>query len=155
MKIVLVFFGLLVLACVIFLTLLGYMSRRGEALGMVQGRLHKCPAKPNCVCSEYPDDTAHYIEPLLYSEMSNADTLKILKETIQELGGVVQKETDTYLAAAFSSTLFGFVDDLEGRIDSRHNVLHIRSASRVGYSDLGLNTRRTERIRDLFYKKTR
>jgi uncharacterized protein (DUF1499 family) len=87
--------------------------------------------------------------------MSNADTLKILKETIQELGGVVQKETDTYLAAAFSSTLFGFVDDLEGRIDSRHNVLHIRSASRVGYSDLGLNTRRTERIRDLFYKKTR
>ena len=52
-----------------------------------------------------------------------------------------------YLCAEFTSRLFRFVDDVEFLIDPAERVIHFRSASRVGYSDLGANRRRMEEIR--------
>ena len=69
------------------------------------------------------------------------------------MGGDVQVESGNYLAATFTSAIFKFVDDLEIRIDSTEEVIHIRSASRVGYSDMGVNKKRTELLKKLFNNK--
>ena len=69
------------------------------------------------------------------------------------MGGTIREESDTYLAATFSSAMFGFVDDLEIRVDSSQKVIHIRSASRVGYSDAGVNKKRAEQLKALYKRK--
>ena len=69
------------------------------------------------------------------------------------MGGTVQIEKDNYLAATFTSAIFKFVNDLEIRIDSTQKLIHIRSASRVGYTDLGVHKKRTELLKKLFNKK--
>jgi uncharacterized protein (DUF1499 family) len=81
------------------------------------------------------------------------DTLPILKKAIRDLGGTIHAENDNYIASTFSSTIFGFVDDFEIRIDSIQKVIHIRSAARVGYSDTGVNKKRTELLKKQYNKK--
>ena len=70
--------------------------------------------------------------------------ITLLKIVILKMGGNVQVESGNYLAAIFTSVIFKFVDDLEIRIDSTPEVIHIRSASRVGYSDMDVNKKRME-----------
>ncbi|MFH2047713.1 MAG: DUF1499 domain-containing protein [Pseudomonadota bacterium] len=153
MKKIIIVFVIIFVAITILLIVFGHISRSGKPAGLLEGELLKCPAKPNCVCSEQKNDTGHYIDPIIISQKSSDETMKIIKDTIQELGGIIQTETGTYLAATFSSAIFGFVDDLEIRIDSTQKSIHIRSASRVGYGDLGANKKRTELIKDLYNKK--
>jgi uncharacterized protein (DUF1499 family) len=62
---------------------------------------------------------------------------------------IVTRE-EGYLHAEFTSAVFRFVDDVEFSIDDRNNVIHVRSASRLGFSDLGVNRRRVEDIRKRF-----
>ena len=65
---------------------------------------------------------------------------------ITATGGTITSETDSYLSATYMSKIFKFVDDVEIRHD-KDNIWHIRSASRVGYSDRGVNKKRVEAIR--------
>jgi len=69
------------------------------------------------------------------------------------MGGSIQAENDNYLAATFSSSIFRFVDDLEIRFDADRKMIHMRSASRVGYSDRGINKKRIERVKILYKMK--
>jgi uncharacterized protein (DUF1499 family) len=133
--------------------ILGKISRSGDAAGLLNGKLQKCPDTPNCVSSEQAEDTGHYIPPISMSDHSPDQALNILKNIILELGGEIQREDGTYLSAAFSSSLFGFTDDLELRLDPKNNVIQIRSSSRVGYGDLGANRKRVELIRKLFVER--
>ena len=144
MKTALIIASLLMAAFVIYLFILGAMSRNGKAPGLIDGNLARCPDKPNCVCSEYDKDTRHYITPIAIPERGTDHLLSNIKNTIIDMGGSMQAETGQYLAASFSSDLFGFVDDFEVRIDLSHHVIHVRSASRVGTSDLGVNRKRAE-----------
>ena len=73
--------------------------------------------------------------------------MKSAAQVIQDLGGKVDIADESYIAATFSSKVFGFVDDVELRADAEAGVIHVRSASRVGRSDLGANRRRVESIR--------
>jgi len=72
---------------------------------------------------------------------------------IQSMNGVLQGEKDNYIAATFTSSIFGFVDDFEIRIDPNEGVLHFRSASRVGYGDGGVNRKRVELFKRLYRKE--
>ena len=131
---------------------LGQISKRGNPPGLMGDQLAKCSSKPNCVCSEYSEDQLHYIPPIniagIHSEVAHAR----IREVMQSLGGKLQTDDKHYLAFTFSSALFGFVDDVEVRIDADKNAMHIRSASRVGYSDIGANRKRVEAIKDAFNK---
>jgi uncharacterized protein (DUF1499 family) len=133
--------------------MLGHGSRSGEAPALVSGALAPCPDKPNCVCSEFGEDAAHHIEPLDYSgappEKAWGDILQIIKE----LGGKIVVANDGYIAATFASSLFGFVDDVECRLEASQKRIQIRSASRVGHSDLGVNRKRVEAIARSFHKR--
>jgi len=143
-KRVLSFIVTVILVFLIVLVALGLYSRSGEAPGLVDGRLAPCPGSDNCVCSEYPDDGAHFIEPIVTG--ANASQLR---QAIVDLGGRIETDAATYLAATFRSPIFGFVDDLEIRIDNGRSQLQVRSASRVGRGDLGANRKRVERLRQL------
>ncbi|MFC3152995.1 DUF1499 domain-containing protein [Litoribrevibacter euphylliae] len=126
---------------------LGHESQGYTALGLEQGLLSPCPDKPNCVNSEFPDDQSHYIAPLLITD-SEWNSLKItLRQAIRQDGGTVTNVQEFYMAAEYQSSWFGFVDDLELRFDPNQSLLHIRSGSRVGYSDLDVNSERTNRLK--------
>jgi len=137
--------GLLVLVMLLLLVggaVRGWQSQIQPELGLIDGKLRICPDKPNCVSSQAgADDDIHAIAPL-----SSADW-QALQQAIAAAGGDIVQDDGHYLHATFSSSLFRFVDDLEAlRVDAA-GVIHIRSASRVGYSDLGVNRKRVEAIR--------
>ena len=142
----------LILLVIATLFVLGFMSKSGGAKGLVEGRLSPCPHKPNCVCSEFKADTDHFTEPLAISSEDTADVMTRLVSVIREMGGTVRQEKDNYLAATFTSAIFGFVDDLEIRIDMGTNLIHLRSASRVGYGDRGVNRHRIEQLKRSFHQ---
>ena len=133
---------------VVYLFILGKKSETGEAPGLIENQLSRCPGTPNCVCSEYSDDVDHYIEPVREPVRGlNGLTSDAIVKTLEQLGGEVQTQTADYVSAIFVSELFGFVDDVELRIDHENAVIHLRSASRVGRSDLGANLQRVEKIK--------
>jgi len=150
MKTVSIILPILIVTFIVLLFNYREISKAGEAPGLVEGILSKCPNKRNCVCSEHKDDANHYIDPIILPQNNTVDTFSLLKNVIQEMGGNVQVESCDYLAATFTSAIFKFVDDLEIRIDSTQEVIHIRSASRVGYSDMGVNKKRTELLKKIF-----
>ncbi|WP_299203553.1 DUF1499 domain-containing protein [uncultured Amphritea sp.] len=121
----------------------GVVSRNQKAPGLIDGRLSPCDVKPNSVCSQKGTDQDHFIKPigLCVTNMSS------VVADVESLGGRVVVLEEDYLAAEFSSSLFGFVDDLELLRDPVAGVIHMRSASRVGYSDMGVNRKRAEALR--------
>jgi len=127
---------------------MGIYSHKAPEPGLINGKLSPCPNKPNCVCSE--GDTANAqnnIQPLSIAGMEDHIAWASLINAVKASGGSIQQHSDTYLHATFTSTLFRFVDDFEARLDSSRQIIHIRSASRVGHSDFGVNRKRAERIR--------
>ena len=124
--------------------MLGHSSKSGQAPGLASGILTPCSDKPNCVCSEFEGDAAHYIAPLDYSGAPREKAWGSFLQIIKELGGEVVVANDEYIAATFSSSLFGFIDDVECRLDASRERIQIRSSSRVGHSDLGVNRKRVE-----------
>ncbi len=154
MKTALIIFAGLVAALLIAFYFLAASSRGGKAPGLIEGRLARCPDAPNCVCSEYKDDVSHYIEPIVIRHDTGSDAFQRLSKAIQHLGGEIRFQGDDYLAASFSSTLFRFVDDVEIRVDDKRKLIHVRSASRVGHSDFGVNRHRIESLREIYHGKT-
>ncbi len=134
---------------------LGNMSKTGMPPGLIAGRLSACSDKPNCVVSEIADDDSHYISPLHYPAAMTEETRDLIKQVIQEVGGEITKEEGTYIAAAFRSTFFGFIDDLECRNNRVNHTIHLRSGARVGHSDFGANRRRVTLISSLFHQRVK
>ncbi len=126
----------------------GLFSFSGDrpTLGVTDGLLAPCPTSPNCVSSQSRDGK-HRIEPLDLVG-TPAETLAQLQAIIADLPRAeVVEATDTYLYAEFTSALMGFVDDVEFYLDPAAKVIQVRSASRLGESDLGVNRKRVETIR--------
>lgn len=153
MKATLIVFLMLLVLATLWFFVQGFLSRSGSAAGLDGGRLASCPDKPNCVCSEYRGDKVAYVPPVDLSAASRAMVWPIVKQTLVEMGGAVQQEQDDYLAVIFKSGLFGFVDDLEVRFDNSTQRLHIRSASRVGHSDFGVNRKRVAKFKAVLASK--
>jgi len=147
MKITLTLVFIITLSILAFLFYLGYQSRTTIAPGLSSGKLTQCPNTPNCVCSEIDKNLPHFIAPIPFEKSSHEKIFSILKQEIQDLGGEVIIEKNNYLAAIFVSSIFRFVDDFEIRIDVENNTIHIRSASRVGRSDMNVNRSRVEKFR--------
>ena len=118
-------------------------------LGMATGQLLACPNTPNCVNSQSLD-AEHTITPLTYNSSPEA-AFKALKTVVKSFKqSKVEQETDNYLYAEYTIPVVGFVDDVEFLLDKDTKVIHVRSASRLGESDLGVNRKRIETIRTKF-----
>ena len=116
--------------------------------GVENGRLAPCPEKPNCAGSDATTGR-HYIAPYRLQAEPQA-AWRLLQEVISSLPRTeVIKNTSGYLHAESKSRLFGFVDDLEFHLRPEEKIIAVRSASRIGYWDLGVNRKRLEEIRAL------
>ena len=124
-----------------------FSGSRPQNLGVKDGKLTPCPGSPNCVCSCYPEDTVHAIEPLSYRS-HQAAAIAALKQIIRDTDRAeIIIESPDYIYAEFSSKLMGYVDDIEFYANPAENSIQVRSASRLGKSDLGANRKRIETIR--------
>ena len=113
--------------------------------------LAPCPDSPNCVSSQAPEtDREHYIAPLRFTGDA-ADAWQRLKVAVltEKRVTIVAEQAD-YLHAEMRSLLFRFVDDVEFSLAADAGLIQVRSASRVGHSDFGVNRKRVERIRAAF-----
>jgi uncharacterized protein (DUF1499 family) len=117
-----------------------------DNIGVHDGLLTPCPASPNCVVTQDADE-AHSIKPITYKTDLNTARETLLKVLTVVPGTEVIKQTNNYIRAQSTSRLMGFIDDVEFYFPSEDKVIEMRSASRLGESDLGVNRRRLEQIR--------
>lgn len=146
---IVIFVGVSALVGVLVLASFSWFSRKPGTLGLREGRLAPCPPTPNCVCSQDTDAT-HGMLPLRFED-DPATAWQRLVDVLarQPRCQIVQKEDD-YLHAEFTSLIFRYVDDVEFHLDAGEKVIHFRSASRAGRSDLGVNRDRMETLRKAF-----
>ena len=117
--------------------------RRPRNLGVIGGRLSPCRRTPNCVSSQAdPADKEHYVAPIPF----NGDAIAAVRKAVESMPRARVVSADShYLYAEFRSALLGYVDDVEFHYDG--SVIHVRSASRLGRRDFGVNRARIETIR--------
>ena len=145
--------GLILLTPLLFLAIISARAKRPGNLGVVNGRLASCPSSPNCVSTE-ATDVKHLIVAIAFDE-APAQAFERLKKAIVAVPRLkIVTESGDYLHAEATSLVFRFVDDVEFFVDREMKVIHFRSASRVGHSDLGANRARMERIREIFQQQT-
>lgn len=114
-----------------------------------EGRtLRPCPASPNCV-STMSIESRHALAPLRFAGAPDAAFARLKGIVRLAPRSNIVFEDNTYIHAEFR-TLLGFVDDVEFLLDRSAGIIHMRSASRLGYWDLGVNRKRLEEIRRLF-----
>lgn len=119
---------------------------------MSERTLSSCPSSPNCV-STLATDEGHAIAPFRYTK-PRAEAKEALKAVINSLSRAkLVEEDESYLHYEFTSLLLRFVDDVEFLFDDDSKTVHFRSASRTGYSDLGVNRQRMEDVRALVARK--
>ncbi len=128
-------------------SLLSFSGQRPDNLGVTDGKLAPCPSSPNCVSSQADaSDAEHSISPLPLEGSATA-AIAQLKDIIASMPRTqIVQESGPYLYAEFTSALMGFVDDVEFYADEAARVIHVRSASRLGQSDLGMNRKRVAEI---------
>jgi uncharacterized protein (DUF1499 family) len=104
-------------------------------------KLGTCPDKPNCVSSFEKIEADNYIEPSMISKLDfSLSSLDLSDFNIVE-------QSENYIYMTYKSSIFKFVDDIELLYTPEDKLLHFRSASRVGYSDMGANRKRVQKIK--------
>lgn len=130
-----------------------WVSREPDNLGVTNGRLAPCPDSPNCV-STFATDEMHGMEPMGY-EGETAVAQTALLTALNSLPRItIVRNEPGYIHAEARSALWGFVDDVEFAFDETAGLIHFRSASRLGYGDMGVNRTRLETIRATFESST-
>ncbi len=123
-----------------------FTGKKPSNLGVRDGKLAPCPSTPNCVCSQ-SEDAEHKIEPLTYKSTPQVAFTQLKQAIESQPRTKIITQSPNYLYAEFTSAIMKFVDDVEFYLDEDAKVIHVRSASRLGQSDLGVNRKRIETIR--------
>ena len=140
-----------ILPSLIFLATMAHGATTEEFM-VKDNRLAACPDKPNCVCT-LGDSEEHAIAPYRYRK-TLLEAKAVLKQVFNERSRTrLVQEEEAYLHYEVRSLLFRFVDDVEFQFDDASKTIHFRSASRMGYSDFGVNRRRMEEVRSLLEGK--
>ncbi len=109
-------------------------------------QLPPCPSSPNCVSSQ-ATDADHFIAPFKIIGNVEEAWAVLKKALISQSRTVITNETGGTLHAQATSLVFRFVDDIDVILDAKARLIHIRSASRTGYGDFGVNRKRVEMLR--------
>ena len=125
-----------------------------DNLGLKNQLLSPCPGTPNCVSSQ-EKNSQHHIQPITFD-----GSLKLAKERLHRVlnsmrGTRIITQDVVYWHVEFTTKLLRFIDDVEFYLDGSQSRIHLRSASRQGYWDLGVNRRRVETIRSRFEELTK
>lgn len=117
---------------------------------MAENPMQKCPSSPNCVSSVSGEDEKHKIEPFKFKETLEATKQALQKAIESSERSRITEQKEDYWKCEFKSKLWGFVDDVEFYFDKAEKMIHVRSASRTGYSDMGVNRKRIEALRSTY-----
>jgi uncharacterized protein (DUF1499 family) len=124
-----------------------------EDLGVRDGRLKRPSKTPNSVSSQadlWPDHPRRHqarIAPLALRGDGPATMAQLQAICAAMPGAHVVTQQPDYLYVQFETRLMKFVDDLELWLDPAQQVVQVRSASRIGHGDRGVNRARVEAIR--------
>jgi uncharacterized protein (DUF1499 family) len=122
--------------------------QRPEHLGVKDGRLAPPKRTPNCVSSQAdPADAEHYVAPIPFRGDAAAAMAATRKAVEGMRDATVVRQEGSYLYAEYRTKLMRFVDDVEFLHDEKAGLIHVRSASRLGRRDFGVNRARVEAIR--------
>ena len=135
--------------------LFNFPGKRPSSLGGVGGRLAPCPAnKSNCVVSLHAEESRtegpHHVAPFSYEGDPGDAMTRVIAVLLQSPNCRIISSRSDYIHAEFTSTILGFVDDVEFLLAASDSVIHVRSAARQGYSDFGVNRARVEDLREAF-----
>jgi uncharacterized protein (DUF1499 family) len=136
--------GLLLLGGLVYLSC---SAERPDDLGLVGGRLRPCPERPNCVSSQARTES-HRVEPLGFQGDPGAAWTR-LRGMLEGMDRVeVITDDGRYMHVEFTTSVMRFTDDVEFLLQPERGVIDLRSASRVGYSDFGVNRSRIRKLRE-------
>ena len=122
--------------------------KRPDNLGVKDGRLAPPKRSPNCVSSQADTaDAEHYIAPIAFKGDTAAAMAAVRKAVEGMADSKVIRQDGAYLYAEYRTKLMRFVDDVEFLHDARAGLIHVRSASRLGRRDFGVNRARVEALR--------
>ena len=131
-------------AALLSITLLGLTACSQGVTTMTDRSQSPCDDKPNCVSTQ--DTREEYnLTPFTLTESTNIDAIE--QVALELPGAKTAVKEDNYLRIECTSKIMRFVDDLELKIEGDHLI--VRSESRVGYSDFGVNRKRAEQLRSL------
>ena len=130
------------------MSLFSCAGTRPTDIGITDGHLAPCPSSPNCVSSDADaDDSTHYVAPLVLAAAPEV-AWKTAEGAVARMSRTeIVTASPTYLYAECTSALMGFVDDLELQLRAEDGIIAVRSASRIGYGDMGVNRQRVEDLR--------
>lgn len=138
-----------VLLPLVGLAALSLTSRRPDNLGIHNGQLADCPPTPNCVSTTASRESQR-MDPIPFDGTADEAHARLLEILAALPRTKIVARQPTYLHAECTTAIFRFVDDIEFLIDEQEEIIHFRSASRTGHSDLGENRRRMEQISRAF-----
>lgn len=142
--------ALIVVLFVGFFVYVNISNKLPEGLGLTDGELMPCPSSPNCVSTQAsPEDVEHYAEPIVYTGDRMKTQLLIESFILNNGNAHLVSSTLGYVHFEVKSPLVGYIDDVEFYLPAADSVVHVRSASRVGYSDFGTNRERVRQIQSL------
>jgi uncharacterized protein (DUF1499 family) len=146
--------SVIILAAVFFAARLGLFAGKPPGpLGIRDGKL--APPRggySNSVASQHNNNDYHAIAPLQFSGDAQS-AMGRLRDIVGAMNGSsIIESNDSYLYAQFTTFFMRYVDDVEFMIDREKSLIHVRSASRLGRKDFGVNRERIEAIRQQFEK---
>jgi len=133
----------------------GLTAKRPSAVGVKNGKLQACDLeKSNCVCSQHKPEGRvlgpHYVQPFAF-EGDPADAMtRVMAVLLQQKNCRIVVNRPDYLHAEFTTAVLGLIDDVEFLLSAPEQVIHVRSASRLGLSDFGVNRARVKDLREAF-----
>ncbi len=160
-KIVIVVVGIVVVAAIGLGARMYWLGKKSSSvvnnkLGVVEGHLQACGEKPNCVSSSADPASDFYIEPIQDQNIEGTwdDLNMLLQDMLKDKSRFkILKQETNYIHIMAISKIFGFIDDVEFHLVPEKGLIEIRSQSRVGYSDMGANRKRLEKIRKQLHPK--
>ena len=125
------------------------MTKSKKPIGIVDGKFYPCPNTPNCVSTQ-AISKEHKIEPIQYSGTLKETKDKVIQILTSLKRSKIITNKENYIHAEFRTATFRFVDDVEFLFEDSEKVIHFRSRARLGYSDMGVNRKRMERISEMY-----
>ena len=127
----------------------GFSVGRPNNIGLKNNMLLPCPRSPNCVLSQ-ASDAKHKIKPIYYSTSVEMAKERLNQVILSFRDAKIITQNEVYWHIKFTTRWLGFIDDVEFYFPESEPLIHLRSASRSGYWDLGANRKRVEEIRSRF-----
>ena len=132
-----------------------FTAKRPGSVGLVNGQLQPCdPDKSNCVCSQHGQPGRnlgpHYVQPFPFTGDAGDAMTRVVAVLMQRDKCYIAVNRPQYIHAEFTTDTLGLVDDVEFLLDQPKQVIHVRSASRLGVTDLGINRARVKDLREAF-----